>query len=147
MNGYSCNTEINNLEKSAEPNFKVWYKVKNIKTGNIYEIVKIIPNYYIAKYLGSDIMISFNNQDEYELVSDKFDIGVLKPFESRVLVRNNDTEKWKSNFWGFYNSDNTMNHPYECCGTSFAQCIPYEGNEHLLGKIDNCDEYFRAWKC
>ena len=96
MNGYHCNTEIKNLEKFTEPNFKVWYKVKNIKTGNIYEIIKIIPNYYIAKYLGSDIMISFNNQDEYELVSDKFDIGVLKPFESRVLVRNKEKKKFLS---------------------------------------------------
>jgi len=55
-------------DKLIEPIFKVGDRIKQIKTGNIYEITKIVPNYYIARYLGSDIMISFNDHDEYELV-------------------------------------------------------------------------------
>lgn len=27
-----------------------------------------------------------------------------------------------------------------------TQCIPYEGNEHLLGKTDDCDEFYKTWK-
>ena len=31
-------------------------------------------------------------------------------------------------------------------GICWAQCIPYEGNEHLLGKTDDCDEYYKTWE-
>jgi hypothetical protein len=27
----------------------------------------------------------------------------------------------------------------------YAQCIPFEGNEHLLGTTDPCDERFVNW--
>lgn len=60
----------------------------------------------------------------------------FKPFD-KVLVRNTDTEEW---FPGFFEKfDSTWNYPYHImnrrCMTDFAfkQCIPYEGNEHLLG--------------
>ena len=80
------------------------------------------------------------------LIPNKFDISTLVPFESRVLVRDNSTEKWKSNFWGFYDIDSAAYYPYECCGSSFGQCIPYEGNEHLLGKTDDCDSFYKNWE-
>ena len=76
----------------------------------------------------------------------KFDITTLVPFESKVLVRDKNTDKWKSSFWGFYDIDNAMNYPYECCGNSFAQCIPYEGNEHLFGTTNDCDDFYKTWK-
>lgn len=25
----------------------------------------------------------------------------------------------------------------------YKQCIPYEGNEHLLGTTDGCDDYYK----
>ena len=60
----------------------------------------------------------------------------LKPFD-KVLVRNTDTEEW---FPGFFEKfDSTWNYPYHIMNRrsmtdfSFKQCIPYEGNEHLLG--------------
>lgn len=78
--GYKWNAEEKKLEKLIEPKFKVGDKIKQIKTGNIYKIIKIIPKspyFYITNYLGSDIMISFNKQDEYELVpvEPKFKVG------------------------------------------------------------------------
>lgn len=27
----------------------------------------------------------------------------------------------------------------------YKQCVPYEGNEHLLDTNNNCDEYFKTW--
>ena len=27
----------------------------------------------------------------------------------------------------------------------YKQCIPYEGNEHLLGTTDDCDDYYKTW--
>ncbi len=60
----------------------------------------------------------------------------FKPFD-KVLVRNTDTEEW---FPGFFEKfDITWNYPYHIMNRrsmtdfAFKQCIPYEGNEHLLG--------------
>lgn len=60
----------------------------------------------------------------------------LKPFD-KVLVRNTDTEEW---FPGLFEKfDSTWNNPYHIMNRrsmtdfAFKQCIPYEGNEHLLG--------------
>lgn len=53
----------------------------------------------------------------------------LKPFD-KVLVRNYDCNAWQISLFGYKNSLNC----YYCCnGSSWIQCIPYEGNEHLLG--------------
>lgn len=60
----------------------------------------------------------------------------FKPFD-KVLVRNTDTEEWFPGFFEKY--DSTWNYPYHIMNRrsmtdfAFKQCIPYEGNEHLLG--------------
>ena len=28
----------------------------------------------------------------------------------------------------------------------WKQCIPYEGNEHLLGTTDDCDDFYKNWE-
>lgn len=58
----------------------------------------------------------------------------LKPFE-KVLVRNRNTQRWDADLFGF-KSDGT-NIIYHCVGSSWNFCIPYEGNESLLGATDN----------
>ena len=139
-NGYRWNDETKTLEK-IEPKFKVGDKIKKIGTNVMHIILNVFENHYVHD--GGAFNFAFQN--EYELVPNKFDINTLVPFESKVLVRDSNREKWKSNFWGFYDSEHEMNYPYECCGASFAQCIPYEGNEHLLGTTNNCDEYYKTW--
>ena len=52
----------------------------------------------------------------------------LKPFD-KVLVRNNDDDEWVCDI--FSHIDELAF--YYCVGTRWEQCIPYEGNEHLLG--------------
>ena len=52
----------------------------------------------------------------------------LKPFD-KVLVRNSSIRKWEVDLFG-YKSDAGL---YHCVGYTCNQCIPYEGNEHLLG--------------
>lgn len=68
----------------------------------------------------------------------KFDISTLVPFESRVLIRDNVKEKWSPAIWGFYDSD-SQDYQYKLVGVIARYCIPYEGNEHLLGTTDDCD--------
>lgn len=56
----------------------------------------------------------------------------FKAFD-RVLVRDLDGEAWTAAFYDQYTSDNEE-YPHRMIGcTYFAQCIPYEDHEHLLG--------------
>lgn len=52
----------------------------------------------------------------------------LKPFD-KVLVRDLDTHEWRCNFFSHIDEEGY----YVCVGSWWLQCIPYEGNEHLLG--------------
>lgn len=54
----------------------------------------------------------------------------FKPFD-RVLVRNDVTHNWSCNLFS-YKLNNTS-FPYMCVGAAYRQCIPFEGNEHLVG--------------
>lgn len=56
----------------------------------------------------------------------------LKPFD-KVLVRDSKSDKWRVNLYGYKSSDG----PYYCVYASWNYCIPYEGNEHLLGTTKN----------
>lgn len=52
----------------------------------------------------------------------------LKPFD-KVLVRDFESQAWKVSLFSYKDSDS-----YYCCnGCSWNQCIPYIGNESLLG--------------
>ena len=35
---------------------------------------------------------------------------------------------------------------YAVGGCVFEQCIPYEGNEHLRGTTNDCDDYYKTWE-
>lgn len=56
----------------------------------------------------------------------------LKPFD-KVLVRYSKSDKWQANLYGYKSSDGL----YYCVYASWNYCIPYEGNEHLLGTKNN----------
>ena len=104
-------------------------------------ITKVSDEYYYSNTESSVGVLSISEQDEYELVPNKFDITTLVPFESKVLVRNDESQFWIPAFWGCKRSDGYT--------TTFGwckYCIPYEGNEHLLGTTNDCDEYFKSWK-
>ena len=54
----------------------------------------------------------------------------FEPFE-KILVRDQKTDKWTVDLYGFEEKKDGYN--YQCVGGCFVYCIPYEGNEHLLG--------------
>lgn len=56
----------------------------------------------------------------------KFD--ELKPFD-KVLVRDSESHKWRANLFGYIDKDEY----YHCVYAKWVYCIPYAGNEHLLG--------------
>lgn len=52
----------------------------------------------------------------------------LKPFD-KVLIRDDEDHPWRVSLFGYKDANS-----YYCCnGCTWNQCIPYEGNEHLLG--------------
>lgn len=60
----------------------------------------------------------------------------FKPFD-KVLVRDSDTG-WHIDFFEMYNSEDwDAPRKYECIMGKWSQCIPYAGNEHLLGTTDS----------
>ena len=139
-NGYKWNAKTKTLEKLIEPNFKVGDRIrsKNDKT-----IIKTINYLYHDSYaLCDNHLLYFKEQDEWELVPNKFDITTLVPFESRVLVRDTDYYKWEGAWFGRYDGNSF----FIIGGIDWKYCIPYEGNEHLLGTTDDCDDFYKTWK-
>ncbi len=55
----------------------------------------------------------------------------FKPFD-KVLVRDDIDDKWDINLFSRMNN-NCSGLPYKCLDVAYKYCIPYEGNEHLLG--------------
>lgn len=55
----------------------------------------------------------------------------FKPFD-KVLVRDSEDDVWKADYFSSYDEDDAIL-PYICVGSLYKLCIPYEGNEHLLG--------------
>lgn len=62
----------------------------------------------------------------------------FKPLE-RVLVRDYDNGYWYPELFFDYRNDKN-HHPYLCIANSWEQCIPYKGNEDLLGTTLNPKE-------
>jgi hypothetical protein len=94
----------------------------------------------IEKELGS---ISFKDQDDWKLAPNRFDITTLIPFESKVLVREYKNKIWKPAIFGHYD---TLSGAYVVVGGNvYDYLIPYENNEHLRGKVNDCKEYYKTW--
>ena len=65
--------------------------------------------------------------DKKEIVNLKPKVE-LKPFD-KVLVRDSKSEKWRANLLGYIDKDEY----YHCVYANWVYCIPYIGNESLLG--------------
>jgi hypothetical protein len=147
-NGYKWNAETKTLEKLIQPKFKVGDIIQpKIDNNDKFTITNIDNYFYRDCSKKGEFLIPIEKQDNWEIVPDKFDITTLKPFESKVLVRDKNTDEWRGHF--FSHCDNSTM-PYNCIGVEglndFKQCIPFEGNEHLLGTTDDCSEYYKTWK-
>ncbi len=58
----------------------------------------------------------------------------LKPFD-KVLVRDSKLDRWRANLFGYISKDG-----YYCCVyANWVYCIPYKGNEHMLGTIKDVE--------
>lgn len=68
------------------------------------------------------------DKKQYKLVKQEF-----KPFD-RVLVRNSMCDNWVSSLFSHYNNETNEKYPFVCINdTYYRYCMPYNGNEYLLG--------------
>lgn len=58
----------------------------------------------------------------------------LKPFD-KVLVRDSKSDYWRATLFSHINENGC----YYCVWAGWTYCIPYEGNEHLLGTNKDVD--------
>ena len=139
--GYKWNPKTKTLEKFQK--FKVEDRIifKYYDRG-VAKIVGISDSEY---KLDNGKTIPFQDENAYEISNEKFDITTFKPFD-KVLVRDTKEQVWVADLFS-----HTVNRPLErcsftCVGHYTNQCIPYKGNEHLLGTTNDCDEHFKTWK-
>jgi len=128
------------LELPVEPKFKVG---DNIKTGNQIETIAEIDNFSQRYYCESGRTIYFANQDLWHLVpKHHYDISNFYA-GMPVLVRNSDNNDW--DYVTFSHLNRYSLFIFRACGDGYKQCIPFEGNEHLLGTNELCDEQYINW--
>ena len=63
----------------------------------------------------------------------------FKPFD-KVLVRDCPGGIWVATFYSHYYGDKNKAFPHMCVNGAFGQCLPFAGNEHLLGTTDEPKE-------
>ena len=154
-NGYHWNEKTKTLEKLIIPKFKVGDKIakKNGISAPI-EITGVGDTFYYSCTISDYAVLSIAEQDDWVLVSNKFDITNLKPFESKVMVRDSEqsiheydeeySDIWRPAIWGVYVKDSL--YPFGVQGGCyFRYCVPFEGNEHLLGTNNDCNEFYKTW--
>lgn len=145
-NGYRWNDETKTLDKLFKAKFKVGDRVKSVYNNNQYDIIGLTDTHYTLaevknkfKYLEPII-----EDKNLELVPKKFDITTLKPFDSRVLVREGKTDVWQPAFYGFFNQHNKR---FYTTSTTWLMCIPYnEDTKHLVGTTNDCDDFYKTWE-
>lgn len=131
------------MEKLVKPRFKVGDRITTIYGDFQYDIKELTDTHYTLveveyKFKYTEPIIKDKN---WELV--KFDFNTLKPFD-KVLARCSTLDKWRIQLFEKY--DKTSIYPFICMGyNKYKECIPYEGNEHLLDTTDDCDEYYKTY--
>lgn len=142
--GYKWVEGTKTLEKLIILKFKVGDRIKGKYTNNIYTISSITPTEY---NLTNGQSFTFDDEDCYELVPNKFDVSTLEPYD-KVLVRLAKDGIWHATFFSHYDKEVKWGcYPFVTTSSkSYSMCIPYKGNEHLRGTKNDCDEFYKTWE-
>lgn len=123
-----------------EPKFKVG---DSLQSGSHFTKILSI-NLEEGRYYCDNRIISFENQDLWHLVpKPHYDIANFKPFD-KVLVRDWNHNVWRCSWFSHYNTKE-VGDPFVTTSNTYKQCIPYEGNKHLLGTTDMPSEEYINW--
>lgn len=147
--GYKWDEESKTLEKLIEPRFKVGDRITPKCSKIQYEIMEVTDTHYTLVEVTKKFEYTepIAEDKNWDLVPDKFDISTLKPYKSEVLYRNTVGGYWKPAFWGAYTHlEGYKGHKFLTTQGFAHYCIPYEGNEHLMGKQADCSDFYKTWE-
>lgn len=118
-------------ERSEE--VRGWIKSQGAKDLRSYTYQDPCRLYFVGPDNIADCIL-----DDYALLVDIVELPekpavYFKPYD-KVLVRDVKTKNWICDVYSHYRFGSA--HPYICIGGSWSECIPYEGNEHLVGKVN-----------
>ena len=117
-----------------------------IKTGEIAYVTS--DGKHLYDFDGDCILFPSKEQrdwSKFKPKEPKFDPKTLKPFD-KVLVRDEDNEKWNCGFFSHKNEFNNT-YPYRCVGTPCTYCIPYnDETKHLVGTNEEAPEFYKYWE-
>lgn len=75
--------------------------------------------------------------------AEKFDPKTLRSFD-KVLVRVDKNDCWMA---AHFSHVDDYTHKAVCDTFYYTQCVPYnEETKHLVGKTDDCPEYYKWWR-
>ena len=106
---------------------------------------------YMLDYDGECVLFPSKDQRDWSKFErfwdkpkvEKFDPKTLKPFD-KVLVRVDKNDCWMA---AHFSHVDDYTHKAVCNTFYYTQCIPYnEETKHLVGKIDDCPEYYKWWE-
>ena len=112
------------------------------------QYIKGEPFYYINSnfQLTKDTMYqndSFKNH-EYEQIFLHDVLSIEEPKEEykfkpydRVLVRDHESQQWCPTLYSYYDDSEFALHHVTVADIIYKYCIPYEGNEHLVGTTNS----------
>lgn len=137
---YLNNNDETAIFKKSEKEYSETYFCYNGRNFTIGYNKRICGDFRIATEVEKQRLFDALKKDGKRWNADKKCIEDIKkeyqfkPFD-RVLVRDSDIDVWQANLFGFV--DNRKAAIYRCVSYYWAQCIPYEGNEELLGTTNS----------
>ena len=131
----------------VEPKFKVGDRIRWINHDVQNQTITDIKDdsYITVDKYGIKCALKFIKQDEWELVQPNphYDISNFHT-GMPVLVRPDNDCSWDYSVFSRITGNEYWKFSV-CNGVSFTQCIPFEGNEHLLGTTDMPSEEYINW--
>lgn len=83
-----------------------------------------------------------SEKKELRKIKPHYDISNFKPYQ-KVLIRFGNNDTWRADFFSHIKED--RGRYFVGIGYANKQCIPFEGNEKLLGTTDMCPEEYINW--
>lgn len=139
-------SKFNPKKPKFVPKFKVGDMIRHKETNkdDVYEISKVYDDSY--GIVGFTWMIYMKYQDQYELVSNKFDPKTLQPFD-KVLVRDAKNGPWQCALFSNIKEKELSIFRYATISNFYKYCIPYnDDTKHLVGTTEEAPEYYRYWE-
>ena len=126
--GYAYNADIIKFDliadkSKAKPNSTLFRTIVAVVDFDNYQGVRTFNSAGYGCYNGDDTKLFIEVPD---------DEPQFKPFD-KVLVRDEDFQTWSCSIFSHLKKDQNGIVSYNASGLHWNQCIPYEGNQDLVG--------------